>query len=286
MILSGNIGNKKVFYEKVSIRPNSCVSFRVYRELFFNSTLHYHPEMELTYVVRGKGRVLIGDEWMTFSPGHLALIGKNVPHLYVSVPADGELSEFRVVAFDAFFAETLLAAPDFQPVRKMFDSVTQAFVFQEPELKRDFDLIRESDGPARLIRILELLTALSRRQYRIIDPSRHFSANRFHEGDSLLVDKAIRFLQRNFTRRILVGDAARHIGMETDTFRKFFRRHVFLSFTDYLLELRLTLACKLLQESSRSIGEIADLSGFRNLSNFNRLFLARRGMTPKAYRKL
>ena len=98
------------------------------------------------------------------------------------------------------------------------------------------------------------------------------------------IERAIRFLQRHFREKITLADVAMATGMEPESFRRFFRRTVRVNVTDYLLELRLGYAEKLLQDTAGSISAIALEAGFRNLSNFNRLFRARRGITPRAYR--
>ena len=91
-------------------------------------------------------------------------------------------------------------------------------------------------------------------------------------------------MQKNYKKKITLQDTANAAGMEVESFRKFFKKTIRMSFTDYLLELRLVVACKLLNESKLNIIEIAEMSGFNNLANFNRIFKAKKGLSPKEYR--
>jgi AraC-like DNA-binding protein len=81
-------------------------------------------------------------------------------------------------------------------------------------------------------------------------------------------------------------DVAKVAGMTESTFSRFFQKNSGRSFTDYLTELRLGRACRLLAETRQSVSAICYEVGYSNLSNFNRNFWNRRGMTPSRYRDM
>jgi len=68
-------------------------------------------------------------------------------------------------------------------------------------------------------------------------------------------------------------------------FHRLFRRHTRLTLTRYVAELRIGRACSLLVNSTRPIAHIADEVGYANLANFNRQFLALKGLTPRQFRR-
>ena len=74
-------------------------------------------------------------------------------------------------------------------------------------------------------------------------------------------------------------------GFSEGAFSRFFREHSGRTFPEFVNQLRIGRACRLLAESEMKITEIALSSGFSNLSNFNRQFLALKAMTPRAFRR-
>ena len=65
---------------------------------------------------------------------------------------------------------------------------------------------------------------------------------------------------------------------------KFFKQHMGTGFIEYLNDYRLTMAERLLKSSDGSVLEIAEQSGFDNLSYFNRIFKRKYGMSPGKWR--
>ncbi|MBK6566598.1 MAG: helix-turn-helix transcriptional regulator [Saprospiraceae bacterium] len=82
-----------------------------------------------------------------------------------------------------------------------------------------------------------------------------------------------------------MGNVPNEVQMTENTFSRFFQRESFRSFSDFLIDLRLGKACKLILESDKTISEIGYMSGFNNLANFNRLFKKYRSLTPNEFRK-
>ena len=80
--------------------------------------------------------------------------------------------------------------------------------------------------------------------------------------------------------------AAELVGMAEPTFSRFFKRNTGCTFVDYVRKLRIAKACELLADPSKRITDICFEAGFHNISNFNRRFLAEKGMAPSRYRQL
>lgn len=245
---------------------------------------HYHPEMELTYIVSGSGRVLFGTEWTTFAPGEFALIGGNVPHCYVSLPEPGAIAEVRVIKFNCAFPDNgLFCLPELREVRELFAEAKTAVLFSaDLSMGELFDDIRDKSGAERLLLVCSLLCRAVEIPRRILTADGAPPPLKSREREPL--ERAIRFLQLHFNEKITLSDVAAAVHMEQESFRRLFRRRVRMNFSGYLLELRMAMACKLLREGSLPIWEVAAASGFQNLSNFNRLFLARHQQTPRQYR--
>ena len=99
------------------------------------------------------------------------------------------------------------------------------------------------------------------------------------------IDRICRYAAENSTRPVVLAQAAAAAHMSVPAFTRFFRKCTGKSFVEYLTELRVGTACRLLMESDRSVRQISAAAGFSNLSNFNRRFRALKGVTPREFRR-
>ena len=244
---------------------------------------HYHPEPELTLVLYGGGQVLYDTTVMTFHAGDLALIGSNIPHVYIPK----ETTQNRVVKFSSDFTKAILALPEFAEICKLFEQAEDGVLLFEnsPHYGEEVRKFEELKGFALWIQacqFLEHLTHVEHHNAILRGDTRDIVDN----IDEKRIGNAVNFIQQNYTNKILLEDAAKAAGMETESFRRFFRHSLRMTFSEYLLNLRILHAQKQLRDTEKNILDISQESGFTNLSNFNRLFAKRCHMTPRDYRKL
>ena len=286
MILYGKTANKNLQFEKVPRDESVTIVTDKVAGNPLPCNYHYHPEVELTFITSSSGKVLLGNEWHNFHAGSLFLIGKNVPHYFVSLNLDDNFAESSNIKFRSDFAEIgLLNLPEFKQLKRLFESANPAIIF-EPDMKFSeyMEEIIKLDAEEKIMALYKFLTKLAKTNYKILDINKNFY--NLNEQQQQIMEKTISFLQKNFTRKITLAETAKNVRMESESFRRFFKKSIRMNFSDYVLELRFACARRLLIESSLSISEIAIRSGFNNLSNFNRLFLARHQTTPKRYRNL
>jgi transcriptional regulator GlxA family with amidase domain len=100
------------------------------------------------------------------------------------------------------------------------------------------------------------------------------------------VEAGLTYIFDNLTGDVRMSTAARLAHMSDATFSKYFTRAAGMTFSDMVTRLRIAHARRLLDTTDMSIAQVAVTSGYRNLSNFNRRFLAEVAMTPSAYRRL
>lgn len=95
--------------------------------------------------------------------------------------------------------------------------------------------------------------------------------------------RVISFLTENFDRKIELDQVASIAYMTPNAFCRYFKKRTKKSFTQYLNEIRLRHACKLLIEGELQISTICYQSGFNTITNFNRQFKTLMGVTPSNY---
>ncbi|MDB4368781.1 AraC family transcriptional regulator, partial [bacterium] len=106
----------------------------------------------------------------------------------------------------------------------------------------------------------------------------------FNEDNYFEMQIAVDWIMSNYQSVIRLVDVLELVKMSKTSFTRHFTKFTGLSFSKFVNETRISNACLLLHSTERSISDIALDSGFSNLSNFNRLFRQRKGISPSQYR--
>jgi gentisate 1,2-dioxygenase len=106
---------------KTNQGTSSFHAFR-YQVPYFQFKWHYHPEFELTYIVKGNGYRIVGNSYESFSDGDLVLLGSNLPHTW-SGKADGDVnSDAIVIQFSSEFISPFLEFNESLLIKKMLEN--------------------------------------------------------------------------------------------------------------------------------------------------------------------
>ena len=267
------------------------ISFQYVIAPHFLDLWHYHPEFELVYVVRSAGTCFIGDAIERFGAGTLMLLGSNLPHGWFNEPKyfrkDSKLkAESMAVYFSMDFMQiSLKNVPEFQQISQLLERSKVGLLFSKETQKQVCHLLKamkNQDAFDRLLTFLQILRCLSE-----AEDSRTLSSagyvKMFRETNDRL-GRVHEYIMNNFNRDISLMDVADIALMNKSAFCRYFKKVTKKSFSQYLNEIRIGYACKLLQErTDTTISEIAFEVGYNNLSNFNRQFKIITGYAPKAY---
>lgn len=253
---------------------------------------HFHPEYELHLVVATSGRYFVGDFIGEFEPGNLVLTGPNLPHNWVSelpqgatVPLRGRIIQFS----ECFISDAINVMPELCALTPLMEKARRGVLFPREVAEEVAPLMRDimdAQGIRRIELFMAISGALSRaHSVRMLaspsylpDPSGYMTAG---------MNKALAFIRENLTAPFDEADLASIAGQSTGAFSRAFKRHTGMSLVQYVKRLRINLACQLLtSDEQASITDICFQVGFNNLSNFNRQFLAEKGMPPSRFRRL
>lgn len=269
------------------IKTNQGISsfhaFR-YQVPYFQFKWHYHPEFELTYIVKGNGYRIVGNSYELFNDGDLVLLGSNLPHTW-SGKADGEVnSDAIVIQFSSEFISPFLELNESILIKKMLESSLRGINFEPDEqLVTKIIEITETNGVDRILKLISILDILSKKQIKLIAP------NTFHnvvsKKSEVRINKVCLFIQNNFQNKIYLKEVADLIYLTESNFCKFFKKATGKTYSDYVNEIRINEASRLLIQSDKTISQISFECGFETLSYFNRVFLNKKGITPSFYRK-
>jgi AraC-like DNA-binding protein len=274
--------------EPIAADEATCLHTRSVLGSHFNHPLHYHPEIELTFIVRSRGTRLIGDHVGMFAEGDLCLIGSNLPHQYIntSVPAGG--AEAEVLQFDRSFSHGFIdATPELFSFAKLLDRASLGLVFDGDvacitgRLMRG---LRLASGLARMRLFMDLIDCLTRAPTPQTLASPGYTAAG-KPADSERLQSACQYILDHFAEELDHGLLASKANLAPASFSRLFKRVTGKTCTAFINEIRLGHVCRLLQETSEPVTGIAFECGFRNLSNFNRRFRSRYCCNPREYRR-
>lgn len=253
---------------------------------------HFHPEYELHIIVATNGRYFVGDFIGEFEPGNLILTGPNLPHNWVSdIPKDTSIPlRCRIIQFsEEFISRVTSAFPELLALGPLLESSRRGLRFTDETSRLVAPLMDEmmtAQGVRRIELFMSIAGVLSRANGAqtlastsyLPDPSGYMSAG---------INKALAYIREHLTAPFSEADLAEIAGQSTSAFSRAFRRHTGMSLVQYVKRLRVNLACQILMSDEQaSITDICFEVGFNNLSNFNRQFLAEKGMPPSQFRRL
>jgi len=276
----------KARYEDLKARSGNN-SFRAFRrtEPKFEFNWHYHPEYEITWIVKGSGKRLVGDNFENFHPGDLVMIGKELPHTWVSDQQATGMSMAVVIQFNEDILESFLKLTEFEAIKQLLYRARLGLYYPSKNISGITHLIENlpvRKGVEKIAGLLQLLDRLCHKRY-ITLASPYFQPSK-GELNGKRIMRIYQYIQKNSAGKISITDAAALIHLSASAFCKFFKRTTGHSFSDYVNEIRIGQACKLLAETDRTIADICYSSGFESPTYFNRIFLKKKGIRPRDFR--
>lgn len=250
---------------------------------------HHHDEYELHLITATSGKVFVGDWIGQFQPGQLVLTGPRLPHNWVStdVPPEGVVERDLVIQF----AHTPLELasqhiPELREVMPLLDRARHGIEFFDmfALAMAHWHKVKSSHGLARFSAFCDFLSDLVKcTDYRMMSNAPLQSIDNAAQLDQINV--IVNRINDNLTQTQSAASLAQELGMSESAFSRFFRRATGNTFTDFVNHVRINRACQLLMETDLGIANIGFDVGFNNIANFNRRFLAIKGMTPREFRR-
>ncbi|MEO9819128.1 MAG: AraC family transcriptional regulator [Paracoccaceae bacterium] len=254
--------------------------------------LNYHPEYELHLITDSQGIMYIGDCIEEFHPGNLCLIGPNIPHNWMSRLRTRDTVPGRDIALqftrDSIGLAGTSSPPEYAELDALLKESHFGLIFEGRGTQAAIDLLlelRTQTGLEAFSTFLKLMSVLATKcdARRAISPRYRPSLS---DKSTDLMDTIFAEISDDVTADIRMSKFANRFGMSDATFSRFFYRNCGMNFSHYVRKIRIGYACSLLQETELKVVDVANDSGFRNLSLFNRQFKAEIGKTPQQYRKL
>lgn len=284
------------------MRPNRLTvplydsrSFDIRHEIvpFFNNPWHFHPELELNYVVASSGTRFIGDSIEKFEDGEIILLGQHLSHYWKNDNVYEESGtqpkpEAIIVRFAEDFAGNgFFSIPETQTIQRLFEKAKVGLKLMEPLRSRIAEALHELVSKEGFDQLMSFLTILheigSSDQLMTISPDYRPSTLLAKNNEKL--GKIYAYLLKHFTEQISLAEVAEVASMNEAAFCRYFKSKTGKTLTNYLTDLRMRYACDLLGKSDLSVTQVCFEVGFENVSHFIQAFKKHTNQTPLAFKK-
>lgn len=287
---------KPLFAKILDGKTNNVYGIKVVDAPYFSTDFHFHEECQLVYHIESEGRVMIGDSIGNFSNEELIFVGSNLPHVwhnskgyFKNEPTNSNAKSITLFIHPEKILEIFKEPENIQQIKMFFQLSKRGIKFGEAARKEVKQLLiktaSETEEIGRLVGVLEILKVICyTKDYQLLASPGY--TNNYQLKDNDRMDKILKYVFNNFNEEILLDKAASMTNMNKQAFCRYFKNRTQKTFVTFVNEVRIGHACKLMAETDKQISELAYVCGFNSLCNFNKLFKATKGVTPKEYKKL
>lgn len=282
---------KRMINEQLTISESSPIKARFYDYPHFTYPWHFHAEYEIIYFKKGTGTRFVGNNMENFRDGDFILIGSNLPHYMKSddsyhSPDSTLRTQGTIIQFEQDFMQySIRHYMQFVKIRKLLDDSQRGVYFPagcSDKVTALLEHIPLESGMDQILSLLQLLKEMSEISSKVIlPPSEQMSE--IHSNSRL--DKILSHLNQNYTRCINLNEISCLAAMSPPSFCRFFKSKTGKTFKNYILDMRIGYACKLLSIDTMNISQISTECGFDTISHFNKSFKKNTGFTPTEYKK-
>jgi AraC-like DNA-binding protein len=275
---------------KIPKTERQSIRVQVDKGAHFYDNLHYHPEWQITVIIKGSGTLYIGSSFTHFHPGTVYMVGSNVAHLMKNTPAYFGDNSPGVEAVSLFFGMESLGkgffeVPELRTTKYLLQEAARGILFQEPTQQKLYHSILstlEVQGLDLIYTFIGILQDISQEeQYWFLNE--HSLQLPPGEEAGQRLDRVFRYSFAEHSRKIKIEEVAQLVNLSVSQFCRYFKKHTGKTYVQFLNELRVEAACQQLMDRDCTVAEVAYRCGFQNLSNFNRQFRKVKGMAPRTY---
>ncbi len=275
-------------FESVNTSENASFLVRRFEEQKFSAPYHYHPELELTLILKGCGKRYVGSHMHDYFPGDLVLLGANLPHCWKTEDAAIEKSISIVVHFHIdFLGKDFFKKPELDTVLQLLENSNYGLRFtgdNKTPMAMMLSLLKERNFLKKLLVFLNILHELSSCNYSVLDKQRSYINLSY--SDKERINAVMAYIVENFQNSISLKEASAVANMTPHAFCKYFKKLTRKTFIEAVNDYRIDYAIRQLINTDKAVSEIGFDSGFNDVSNFHRTFKKRLKLSPHNYRNV
>lgn len=286
---------KPVFAKILEDLQREVFAIRITALPYFSTEFHFHNECQINYIMESEGKRIIGDNVETFKSDELTLLGPDLPHVWYSDKqnAGRKRKGHHARSITLFFNpdKLLEALAHFGSVKRLESLLKKAgrgmkfsgrTKLQLKQLMLEMTTQNEMKRLITFIRMLDVITTTKEFDFLASDGY----INSYQAKDNDRIDKVFKYVFNNFPAEIKLNYVASLVNMNKQAFCRYFKSRTQKTFVQFVNEVRIGHACKLITNGENQIAGLAYDCGYNSLSNFNRFFKEVKGITPREYKKM
>ena len=278
--------------EKIVVKEDESFFIGIFQDNLDKSTWHYHNNYEISFITEGSGKRIVADSIEEFQPGDLVFIGRNLPHVWIAdkeirIPSNRTLEMVFLQFTSNVLSPQLLSLPEFSHVKRALDlsergiQIVGQTLNEVSEIMLQLPYLKSFD---RMLHFFKMMDIIGKSETNIQLASKEYLKMRFTTGNKRIA--AIHeYLMNNYREEVDLKRLAALVNMAEGSLCRFFKMNMGMTVFEYLNQIKVEFACKLLMDHDLSIMEVCLDSGFNNLSHFNKQFKKTTGVPPSEYRK-
>jgi AraC-like DNA-binding protein len=281
--------SRSILKEAPPLKKSDCFSLFARFKTEFDFPVHFHEEYELNFIENAKGvKRIVGDSMEEIDDLELVLVGPNIPHAWFTHKCQSEkIFEVTIQFHRDLFHESFLKRTQVSSIRELFEQSLKGVLFSTETIRQVAPRLKDLEHKSGFGSVMELMGILD--DLSVSPDQRALSGDHIYNADFIYMDsrrmeKLIEFMNANFHRPVRLAEAAALVTMAETAFSRFFKTKTGVNFVDFLNDIRLGHASRMLIDTKDSIADIALACGFTSMSNFNRTFKREKGKTPKDFR--
>ena len=281
----------KALSYRVPMKQDSFIRVAIHQLPHFYDRLHYHEQWQITKIIKGEGSLFAGNGIHRFQAGDLFILGSGLSHFFKNDAVYYTKDSPGVESISLFFSDNIIQSiflkiPELRKMALLFEQAIYGVQFKDKKktpITAQLSQLKKLNGFEKFnafLAIIHQLSSLKKKKMLSIPPYERMEAE-----ESAWLSSVIHYSMENYKKNIKVQEVANVANMSVSTFCRSFKLHTRKSYIEFLNELRIQYACKLLKQKHNAISQVAHQVGFSNLSNFNRRFKYIVGKTPGKYVK-
>lgn len=278
----------KPFLEKLNLAENQSFYTKTHSTPLFEVGWHQHSEMEIIYFKEGSGKAFINNYVGEFDKGDIYFVGSDIAHSFQkSIPqsfVSAVVTQFR----EDFWGSSFLNLPECLHIKDLLHKAQQGIKLKSSaateKIRKTIERLEDAKGVGRLLNLIQCLQLINEHnEIELLAAAEVCKSDVRHQER---INMVYRYTLDNYFEPITLEQISEVASMSIPAFCSYFKRSTRKTYIEFLTEVRIEQACKLLIDSDKSINEIGFNSGFNTLPNFNKQFFKVKKMTPSQYRKL
>ncbi len=276
----------KPLIEKLPLSEDTSFVARTHRTPHFEVAWHQHMEYELILFTEGAGLSFIGNYVGAFEAGDIFFLGSNLPHTFQKNSEDLITSAVVVHFKDNFWGTDFLQMPESAAIKKLLETSAHGLKITGESKALLNPLIKQLEtekGFWRIVKLCECLAVLAQKKDYITVSTQEIKALNYRDQER--IDSIFKYTMENFKEPIQLSVIAAIAGMSIPAFCTYFKKRTRKTYIDFVNEIRIGYACKLLLTTQMNVLQICYDCGFNTIANFNRQFLKIKKIAPSKFRR-